>query len=177
MNKLIYCRRFTLGLLILLLLGLQKANAAVNNTSSIGTFKLEEAGQLEWYMKTDSNKLFPMSRVGMLVAADDSPYFSILDINGNVLAEDVLRVHFLQLDPSGVEDIMVDKPQNMLKSYVNNQLTLIGASGMVTVYSLSGMEVASTLANGRETILDLSALPEGTYVLKCGKQSFKFNKK
>ena len=177
MNKLICCKRFTLGLLVLLLLGFLDAKAVVYNTGSLSTFKIEEAGQLEWYMKTDSNKLFPMSKVGMLVAADDSPYFSVLDISGNVLAEDVLRVHFLQLDPSSVEDIIVDEPRNMLKSYVNNQLTLIGASGMVTVYSLAGMEVASTLANGRETVVDLSALPAGTYVLKCGKQSFKFNKK
>lgn len=137
----------------------------------------EEVENLEWYLITDKNERFKMNTVGMLIATDDSPYFSVLDLNGNVLAEDVLRVHFLKTDPSSVEDILVEKPQNMLKRYVNNQLTLIGASGMVTVYSLSGMEVASALANGQETIIDLSTLPSGTYILKCGNQSFKFMKK
>ncbi len=137
----------------------------------------EDVEHPEWFLITDKNERFKMNIVGMLVATDDSPYFSVLDLNGNVLAEDVLRVHFLKTDPSSVENILVDEPQNMLKRYVNNQLTLIGVSGVVTVYSISGIEVASALANGQETIIDLSTLSSGTYVLKCGNKSFKFMKK
>lgn len=137
----------------------------------------QEDNTLAWHLITDKEELFPMSNVGMLVATDDSPYFSVLDINGNVLAEDVLRIHFLKIDPTSIENIMVDEPQNMLKRYVNNQLTLIGARGMVNVYSPSGMKVASAKASGQETVIDLSALPAGTYILKCDKQSFKFIKK
>lgn len=139
--------------------------------------EIEETDNSEWYLITDNNERFKMSMVGMLVATDDSQYFSVLDLNGNVLAEDVLRVHFLKIDPSSVEYIMVDEPQNMLKRYVNNQLTLVGARGIVNVYSVSGMIVASAHAMGQETIIDVSALPAGTYMLKCGKLSFKFNKK
>ena len=139
--------------------------------------EFEEIDESEWYLITDNNEQFKMSTVGMLVAADDSPYFSVLDLQGNVLAEDVLRVHFLKMDPSSVEYIMVDEPQNMLKRYVNNQLTLVGARGTVNIYSVSGMKVASTHAMGQETVIDVSALPTGTYIVKCGNQSFKFNKK
>lgn len=139
--------------------------------------EFEEIDESEWYLITDNNEQFKMSTVGMLVAADDSPYFSVLDLQGNVLAEDVLRVRFLKIDPASVKNIMVDELQNMLKRYVNNQLTLVGARGTVNVYSISGMKVASTHAMGQETIIDVSALPAGTYLIKSGKQSFKFNKK
>ena len=138
---------------------------------------VDEMGEPEWYLITDNNEQFKMSTVSMLVAADDSQYFSVLDLNGNVLAEEVLRVHFLKIDPSSVEYIMVDEPQNMLKHYVNNQLTLVGARGTVNIYSVSGVKVASTHAMGQETVIDVSALPAGTYILQCGKLSFKFNKK
>lgn len=139
--------------------------------------EMEEMNEPEWYLISDNNEQFKMSMVSMLVATDDSQYFSVLDLSGNVLAEDVLRVHFLKIDPSSVEYIMADEPQNMLKRYVNNQLTLVGAGGTVNVYSVSGMKVASTHAMGQETIIDVSALPAGTYILQCGKLSFKFNKK
>ncbi len=138
---------------------------------------VDEMGEPEWYLITDNNEQFKMSTVSMLVAADDSQYFSVLDLQGNVLAEDVLRVHFLKMDPASVKNIMVDEPQNMLKRYVNNQLTLVGARGTVNIYSVSGVKVASTHAMGQETIIDVSALPSGTYILQCGKLSFKFNKK
>ena len=139
--------------------------------------EFEELDESEWYLITDNNEQFKMSTVSMLVAADDSQSFSVLDLNGNVLADDVLRVHFLKIDPASVRHIMADEPQNMLKRYVNNQLTLVGARGIVNVYSVSGMKVASANAMGQETIVDVSALPTGTYILKCGNQSFKFNKK
>ena len=139
--------------------------------------EVEKTGDSEWYLITDNNEQFKMSTVSMLVAADDSQYFSVLDLQGNVLAEDVLRVHFLKMDPASVKNIMVDEPQNMLKRYVNNQLTLVGARGTVNIYSVSGMKVASTHAMGQETVIDVSALPAGTYILQCGKLSFKFNKK
>ena len=137
----------------------------------------EENNCLEWFLITDNNEQFNMNTVGMLVAADESQYFSVLDLYGNVLAEDVLRVQFRKLDITGVKNILVDEPQNMLKSYVKDKLILVGAHGTVNVYSVSGMKVASTQATKQETIVDVSTLPEGIYIIKCGRQSFKFNKK
>ncbi|GEM_PF-3161529 len=130
-----------------------------------------------WQLVTDSGEKFPMSRVGMLVAVDESAYFSVLDINGNVLADEVLRVHFVNSDPVSVENITTEKTQNILKRYVNNELTLVGAKGTVNVYSVDGVKVATTYAAGQETIINVSSLPSGIYIVKCGNQSFKFNKK
>lgn len=130
-----------------------------------------------WQLVTDSGEKFPMSRVGMLVAVDESAYFSVLDTNGNVLADEVLRVHFVNSDPVSVENITTEKTQNILKRYVNNELTLVGANGTVNVYSVDGVKVATTYAAGQETIINVSSLPSGIYIVKCGNQSFKFNKK
>lgn len=130
-----------------------------------------------WQLVTDSGEKFPMSRVGMLVAVDESAYFSVLDTNGNVLADEVLRVHFVNSDPISVENITTEKTQNILKRYVDNELTLVGANGTVNVYSVDGVKVATTYAAGQETIINVSSLPSGIYIVKCGNQSFKFNKK
>lgn len=131
----------------------------------------------EWYLITDREEKFPMSIVSMLVAGDDSPYFSVHDMQGNVLAEDVLKIRFMELDPTGIKDVRTNEPRNMLKSYVSNKLTLTGVQGTVSVYSTAGMKMTSAVAAGEETVVDVSSLPAGTYILSCGKQSFKFNKK
>ena len=131
----------------------------------------------EWYLITDREEKFPMSIVSMLVAGDDSPYFSVHDMQGNVLAEDVLKIRFMELDPTGIKDVRTNESRNMLKSYVSNKLTLMGVQGTVSVYSTAGMKMTSTVAAGEETVVDVSSLPTGTYILSCGKQSFKFNKK
>ena len=130
-----------------------------------------------WHLYTDRGEKFLMSQVGMLVAIDESAYFSVLDINGNVLAEDVLRVHFVNTDPVGVKNITTEKSQNILKRYVDNQLTLVGVKGTIDVYSVNGMKVTTVHATGQETIINVSSLPSGVYIVKCGNQSFKFNKK
>lgn len=130
-----------------------------------------------WRLVTDNGDQFPMSHVGMLVAVDESPYFSVLDISGNVLADEVLRVHFVNIDPVSVKNISIEKSQNILKRYVNNELTLIGAKGTVNVYSADGIKMLTIYADGQETIINVSSLPSGTYVVNCGNQSFKFNKK
>lgn len=130
-----------------------------------------------WHLVTDNDEQFPMSRVGMLVAVDESAYFSVLDINGNVLADEVLRVHFVKSDPVSVENLTTEKPLNILKRYVNNELTLVGAKGTINIYSADGVNVATRYATGQETIINVSSLPAGVYIVRCGNQSFKFNKK
>ena len=151
------------------------------NTNKTATLTITvtdgNSGESGWHLVTDSGEQFPMSQVGMLVAVDESAYFSVLDTNGNVLAEDVLRVHFTNSDPVSVENITTEKSQNMLKRYVDNQLTLVGVKGTVNVYSVEGVRVATTYAAGQETIINVSSLPSGIYIVKCGNQSFKFNKK
>ncbi|MBR7053231.1 MAG: T9SS type A sorting domain-containing protein [Prevotella sp.] len=131
-----------------------------------------------WYLVTDNNEFFEMSRVGMLVATDDEAFFSVLDKNGEILADEVLQVRFLTGNPTSIKEIKIEgQSNNMLKGLVNNRLTLVGAKGTIDIYSTSGIKVVTTKATGEETTIDVASLSSGVYVVKCGKQSFKFNKK
>ena len=161
----------------------EKATLTINNRRTGNAIRAvetqDDANGGEWFLVTDNNEFFEMSRVGMLVATDDNMLFSVLDNNGKILAEDVLQVRFVQGDPTPVREITAEgrSEGGILKGYVNNRLTLVGATGTVGIYNVSGVNVASATAEGGETTIDVSALPSGVYIVKCGKQSFKFNKK
>lgn len=169
-----------------------KANAAYiksGTTTSVNTInrrtgvairavEVKAEANSNWYLVTDSHEFFEMSRVGMLVATDDDMLFTVLDVNGGILADNVLRVHFVTGDPTPVKEITVnEQSDDMLRHYVNNRLTLIGASGTVEIYSISGVKVITAMASTGETNIDVSSLSPGIYIVKCGQQSFKFNKK
>lgn len=117
----------------------------------------------------------PMSEVGSLVAVDDALDFSILSSTGSVLAEKVLKVSFEPKSLTGINSI--EKSGNIISQTVTDKLTLIGVSGEVAVYDAGGKLQMQVKANGGETVIGTSRLPKGIYVVKVGKQSFKFMKK
>ena len=139
---------------------------------------LDTIGNTFWFLITDSNLKIAMSRVGMLVAIDESEFFQVLDLNGGVLAEDVLEVRFVQeQDETTNIDAIEKENNNILKGIVNNRLSLVGAKGTVELFAISGVMIKSVPATQQETIIDVSNLSAGVYVIRCGKQSLKFTKK
>ena len=117
----------------------------------------------------------PMTEVGSLVAVDDAYDFSILSANGNILAEGVLKVSFEQKGSTGIR--LAGSDNNQIARAVANKLTFIGISGEVFVYDTKGALQAKASATGGETIVNIGHLPHGVYVVKVGKQTFKFMKK
>ena len=128
-----------------------------------------------WYMITNDSREIPMQQVNMIVAADDDATFAVLDADGNILADLVKRARFVQKSATSI-DIPMANEQNMLKSLVNNRLTLIGAKQDIYIYNVSGVQVQHAYPMGVETTVDVSRLVTGIYILKCGQQSFKFKK-
>ena len=119
-----------------------------------------------------------MNKVGMLLATDDETHFSVLDQDGNILAENVQRITFREQSTTEITRIPITSDKgNVLKSFVDNRLILIGVYGNVNIYSASGLLIKTEKAQNGETIIDVSGLTSGTYILECGKISFKFNKK
>ena len=139
----------------------------------IGTTPSEEKDV--WYMITNDSREIPMQQVNMIVAADDDATFAVLDADGNILADLVKRARFVQKSATSI-DIPMANEQNMLKSLVNNRLTLIGAKQDIYMYNVSGVQVQHAYPMGVETTVDVSRLVTGIYILKCGQQSFKFKK-
>ena len=135
-----------------------------------------------WYIVAHfadgSEEIIPMSTVGSLVAVDDAYDFTVLDADGYVVRENVMKVVFKtagELDPTAIRNISVSR--DMLGGVVSDRLTLIGVSGKVSVFDASGKEQLSTVARGGETVVSIAQLPSGVYMVKCGKQTFKFMKK
>ena len=133
-----------------------------------------------WYLVAQLNdgteELVPMSTVGSLVAADDAYDFTVLDTNGYILLDKVMKVTFQStVDPTAIRTVR--QTENLLARAVNDKLTLIGVSGEVSIFDANGKLRLTTAAIGGETVISIAHLPSGIYAVKCGKQTFKFNKK
>ena len=135
-----------------------------------------------WYMIAQladgQEEKIPMSTVGSLVAVDNAFDFSVLDTNGYVLYDGVMKVQFksrAELDTTAIRPVVGS--QNMLGRAVDDRLTLIGVSGEVAVFDSAGKRQLATTAKGGETVVSIAHLPAGVYMVKCGRQSFKFTKK
>lgn len=133
-----------------------------------------------WYLVAQlsdgTEELVPMSTVGSLVAADDAYDFTVLDTNGYILLDNVMKVTFKStVDPTAIRTVR--QTENLLAHAVNDKLTLIGVSGEVSIFDATGKLRLTTTAKGGETVVSIAHLPSGIYAVKCGKQTFKFNKK
>lgn len=129
----------------------------------------------KWCLVTDNGQMIEMSRVCSFVATDTEETFSILDSDGNIVAKRVLKATFAKVDPAGIKDITVHG--NILESFVDNVLTLIGVEGDIEIFSVNGSKMLNVKATKRETQINVSHFTSGVYLVKCGKQTFKFNKK
>lgn len=116
-----------------------------------------------------------MENVGSLVAVDDASDFSIISNVGDILAEGVIKVSFEQKEPTAISHTV--QPNKMLSRTVDNNITIIGLTGEISIFDIAGVLQVKVAATGSETIINIGHLPTGVYVVKCGKQSFKFNKK
>lgn len=133
------------------------------------------AQESKWCLVTDKEQKIEMSRVCSFVATDTEDSFSILDSNGNILAKGVSKATFAKIDPTEIK--VITSQGNILESFVDNTLTLIGVEGNVELFSANGMKMLSVKATKRETRINVSFFTPGVYLVKCGNQSFKFTKK
>lgn len=117
----------------------------------------------------------PMSVIGSLVAVDNAYDFSILSASGNVLAEGILKVSFEQKGSVGIREITSEN--NVLGKVVSDKITLIGVAGEIGIFDVAGIQQAKMTATGGETVISITNLPSGVYIVKAGKQTFKFIKK
>jgi hypothetical protein len=119
-----------------------------------------------------------MSKLGMLVAADDNITFALVAADGTVLKDGVASIRFEQRDGSaGVEAVKPDGGLRLINGVVSSQLVLTGAKGTISIISANGAQVLSVQASEGETCINVQTLPTGVYIVRCGKAAFKFMKK
>jgi len=138
-----------------------------------------KAENVKWYLISQDAKgetqEIPMTDVGSLVAVDDAYDFTVLSKTGSVLVESVVKVTFEQRNSSGIKPVMQEN--NTIGQVVKGKLTLIGVAGEILVFDVQGVQQLKVDATGGETTVNIAHLPAGVYVVKAGKQSFKFIKK
>lgn len=139
-----------------------------------------KADGADWFLVShDANgetKEFPMAEIGSLVAVDDAYDFTILDASGNILAEGILKVTFEDKAASTNGLNGVATSGNTIGRVAKDRLTLMGVAGDVSVYSSDGVLQTKVKADGGETIVSIGHLSQGVYVVRVGKQTFKFVK-
>lgn len=134
------------------------------------------ADEAKWLLVTDNGTKLEMENVGSFVFSG-TDIFDILDKSGVVIAPSVKKVSFEYFDPTGIQITKGTKKTSLLSFTIDKQLTIVGSWGDTQVYTASGVLVASGKSKEGTTVIDVSHLSQGIYMVRSGNQSFKFIKK
>jgi len=101
-----------------------------------------------------------------------------LKMKSGLDAKDIICIRFLLQDNSGIEKQKAPSPVFIFPNPVKTTLTVAGVDKNVKInlLDLTGKLLQSALAQENSTDIDVSALPQGVYLLKVGKQVIKFIK-
>ncbi len=135
----------------------------------------------EWALvEPESGCRVLMSDVGFLLAADDDDTFSVVCADGFVIYG-AKRVTFELTDPSAIAAPTAGRNTDTptLRGSVGGSLRLTGcAQGTkVDIFDAGGRKVCATTSTGHETVIDVSGLQSGLYMLRAGKTAIKFVKR
>jgi len=135
-----------------------------------------QAEEAKWLLVTDSGTKLEMENVGSFVFSGTDA-FDILDKSGTVIAPSVKKVSFEYFKSTGIQNTKGTKETSLLSFTVDSQLTIVGSMSDTQVYTASGVLVASGKSKDGTTVIDVSHLSQGIYLVRSGNQSFKFVKK
>lgn len=135
------------------------------------------ADDLKWAMKTSTGQTVFMSNVGYLLYADGATTFSVV-CKDNTTIPDVRKVTFEKVADTAVETIGTANGIGLLAHAVDRQLVIMGCrQGLrVAVYSPSGALLRQLTTEQEQTVVDVSDLPEGAYILRVADTAVKFLK-
>ena len=136
-----------------------------------------QAADKVWCMVTDDGTKIALSRIGFLLASDQSDAFSIVCNDGEVIYQ-VASVSFAQGEPTGISSATTEAQQTLQLNVASSSLQLRGCQPGtdITIYDVSGKTVRQEVLPSDGTI-SIVGLPAGIYVLKAGSASVKFLKK
>jgi hypothetical protein len=164
-------------------------NIEVRNPDKLGT---ERGNLLIWTTATElNNKGFQIEKqnatedrwdiLGFVNGNNKASTYTFTDNNPHITSYYRLR----QIDNDGTETVskiisISNKNKNALKAYpsVSNGFLAIETSDNVDfqVFNLLGQQTRSGRFETSPTFMDISALPQGTYILKVGTEQVKFFK-
>ena len=136
-----------------------------------------QAADKVWCMVTDDGTKIALSRIGFLLASDQSDAFSIVCNDGEVIYQ-VASVCFAQGEPTGISSATTEAQQTLQLNGASPSVQRRGwqPGTDITIYDVSGKTVRQEVLPSDGTI-SIVGLPAGIYVLKAGSASVKFLKK
>lgn len=114
-----------------------------------------------------------------LLGSDTNPKLHFVDggimINADNYALEGVKNFYIsnEDDPNAIKDVFTDD-----KMEIRDNVLIIPSTETVSVYTTAGKQVqANSRLMSNKTIIDLNALPQGSYVINIGKTSFKIMKR
>lgn len=141
------------------------------------TVTVANAQNQVWGLQTDKGIEVPLGNVDFLLAADNDTQFSIVLKEGTAI--DSVQVAYVKMiTEAGIagQNISDTTPSLLM---VGEKLIVSGGdkAADVAVYGIDGARQGVSVLHGNTTTVDVSRLPQGTYVLKVGTRAVKFMKK
>lgn len=136
------------------------------------------AADTKWAMQTQNGQTIFMEEVGYILSSDNSASFSII-LNDNSTVDDVTKVSFAKLDPTGIHAPQASSGEGVYAREVEGTLSISGcrAGNIAEVYSTGGQLMRRTKVSDTSADIDVSTLASGIYILRIGKTAVKFHKK
>lgn len=136
-----------------------------------------EAG-LQVHTLTGSDKQYAVSLIGQITFADNVMYLydkSKTEL-GHTAVSDIDKIVFGEYVPSSVNDIEVSVAVYPNPTHDAMVIKGLSAGQTVRVYDLQGRLLSATQTQAESTLIDVSALQNGTYLLQIGAEMVKFIK-
>jgi hypothetical protein len=136
-----------------------------------------EAG-LQVHYLTGSDKQYAVSLIGQITFADNVMYLydkSKTEL-GHTAVADIDKIVFGEYVPSSVNDIEVRVAVYPNPTHDAMVIKGLSAGQTVRVYDLQGRLLSATQTQAESTLIDVSALQNGTYLLQIGAEVVKFIK-
>lgn len=136
-----------------------------------------EAG-LQVHYLTGSDKQYAVSLIGQITFADNVMYLydkSKTEL-GHTAVSDIDKIVFGEHVPSSVNDIEVRVAVYPNPTHDAMLIKGLSAGQTVRVYDLQGRLLSATQTQAESTLIDVSALQNGTYLLQIGAEVVKFIK-
>lgn len=136
-----------------------------------------EAG-LQVHYLTGSDKQYAVSLIGQITFADNVMYLydkSKTEL-GHTAVADIDKIVFGEYVPSSVNDIEVRVAVYPNPTHDALMVKGLAAGQTVRVYDLQGRLLSATQTQAESTLIDVSALQNGTYLLQIGAEVVKFIK-
>ncbi len=140
---------------------------------------LAQTDSRQWVLEEpNSGTTVPIGNVGFLLSSDWQDTFTIVCKDGTTV-NNAETVNFVQVGETGINAARTATGTPQLDGSVKGRLTLTGcpAGTPVSIYDTAGRQVRRSVAANGQTVIDVSSMTPGVYILKAGDTAIKFTKK